>query len=250
MSFGTRRIGRKKAPRQRHEPSWDPRTVVEERGRLVFRLAGVAFLVLLASLVSMEPAAAQEESGFLFGTPKGTLALKVGYSVPRAGSDLFDFTREQLTVDENDFNGASVSGELGIRISERLDLTASLGYAGSSIRSEFRDWVDESDLPIEQETQFDMVPLTFGFKTYLNERGRRIGRLAWVPDDNKINPYAGAAVGVTWYRFEQFGEFIDFETLDIFGDNFYSAGSAATVHLLGGVDITVSPRLYFTGEAR
>ncbi len=193
---------------------------------------------------------AAQDPGFLFGTPKASFVLKVGYSVPRAGSDLFQFTQDELTVEDGDFNGAHVAGELGLRISERLDLTASVGFSESRTRSEFRDWVDEADLPIEQETRFSTVPLLVGFKTYLNQRGRRIGRLAWVPDENKVNPYLGAAVGVTWYQFEQFGEFIDFETLDIFPDNFYSDGSAPTVHVLGGVDVTLSPRVYFTGEAR
>ena len=220
------------------------------RGRLfvervfVFGVALVAFTGLGAT-----DAAAQQE-GFLFGTPKGSLALKVGYHIPRAESDLFVFTQDELTVDEGDFNGFGLAGELGVRISERLDLTASVGFSESRTRSEFRDWVDESDLPIEQETRFSTVPLTVGFKTYLNERGRRVGRLAWVPSENKVNPYVGGAVGVTFYQFEQFGDFIDFETLDIFPDNFYSEGSAPTFHVLGGVDVSLSPRVYFVAEGR
>ena len=209
--------------------------------------------VLGAVLALVGPGSTQlaaQDSGFLFGTPKGTLALKVGYSIPRASSDLFTFTQDELTVDAADFNGVGLAGELGFRISERLDLTASVGFSESRTRSEFRDWVDESDLPIEQETRFSMVPLTVGFKTYLSQRGRRVGRLAWVPSENKVNPYVGGAVGVTWYQFEQFGDFIDYETLDIFPDNFYSEGSAPTVHVLGGVDVTLSPRVYFTAEGR
>lgn len=216
----------------------------------ILAVVGATGLALLAGLVVVQPASAQGDPGFLFGSPRGSLALKVGYSVPRADSELFHFTRDELTVEKSDFNGVSIAGELGIRISERLDFTAALGYAASRTRSEFRDWVDESDLPIEQTTHFDMVPLTFGVKAYLNERGRRVGSLAWVPDSQKVNPYVGAAAGVTWYRFEQFGDFIDFETLDIFPDNFFSDGSAPTVHVLGGLDVTLSPRLFFTGEAR
>ncbi|NNM31648.1 MAG: outer membrane beta-barrel protein [Gemmatimonadetes bacterium] len=195
------------------------------------------------------PAAAQDE-GFLFGTPKGSLALKVGYHVPRAQSDLFVFTQNELTVEDGDFNGMGLAGELGVRISERLDLTASVGFSESRTRSEFREWEDESGFPIEQETRFSVVPLTVGFKTYLGSRGRRVGRLAWVPSENKVNPFVGGAVGVTYYQFEQFGDFIDFETLDIFPDNFYSEGTAPTVHVLGGVDVTLSPRVYFTAEGR
>lgn len=212
------------------------------------RVLGVATLGFLVA-GSIQPASAQRDPGFLFGTPRASLNLKVGYSVPRADSELFDFTRQDLTVQKEDFNGASISGDLGIRLSERLDLTFGLGYAGSFTRSEFRDWVDADDLPIEQETRFHMVPLMVGTKVYLNDRGRTIGNLAWVPQGS-INPYVGVAAGLTWYRFEQFGEFIDFETLDIFPDNFISDGTAPTVHILGGADVSVTPRLYFTGEGR
>ena len=70
----------------------------------VFGVALVAFTGLGAT-----DAAAQQE-GFLFGTPKGSLALKVGYHIPRAESDLFVFTQDELTVDEGDFNGFGLAG--------------------------------------------------------------------------------------------------------------------------------------------
>lgn len=211
-----------------------------------FRGAVLAAAFVTASFQAVE---AQQDQGFLFGAPKASLTLRVGYSVPRAGSDLFDFTRNQLTVDQDDFNGAAVAGELGVRMTERVDFTMGLGYAGSVTRSEFRDWVDADNLPIEQQTEFDMVPFTAGFKAYLGQRGRSIGRLAWVPQ-SQINPYVGVGAGVTWYRFEQFGDFIDSETLDIFSDNLLSDGFAPTIQVMGGLDLTLTPRVYFTGEAR
>lgn len=239
-----------RGPRLRRVARIGRRWSEDLRPGLLAMVGGATATALLAGLVLASPASAQSDPGFLFGTPRASLALKVGYSMPRGDSELFQFTQEELTVDENDFNGAAVTGELGIRISERLDLMAAVGYSGSRTRSEFRDWVDEDDFPIEQTTQFDMVPVTVGIKAYLNERGRQIGSLAWVPESQTVNPYVGAAAGVTWFRFEQFGDFIDYETLDIFPDHFLSEGAAPTVHVLAGLDITLSPRLFFTGEAR
>ena len=203
----------------------------------------------LLLLFAFQPVLAQGDPGFLFGAPNASLTLKVGYAIPRADSELFDFTREQLTVDKDDFNGVSIAGELGVRLSERADFTVGLGFTGSNTRSEFREWVDENDLPIQQETTFNTVPLSVGVKAYLFERGRSVGRLAWIPGAG-VNPYVGVAVGPTWYRFEQFGEFIDFETLEIFPDNIYSDGVAFSGHVISGFDVNVSSRVYFTGEAR
>ena len=114
--------------------------------------------------------------------------------------------------------------------------------------SEFRDWVDLDDLPIEQETTLQRVPLTLGLKWYLGDRGRAIGRFAWIPED--VNAYVGAAGGVTFYRFEQEGDFVDYETLDIFFDTFTMTGSTPTAHLYAGVDYSLFPNLLATLEGR
>jgi hypothetical protein len=53
-----------------------------------------------------------------------------------------------------------------------------------------------------------------------------------------------------WYRFTQQGEFVDFQTNDIFRDHLESSGWAPTVQGLAGVDLTLTPRLALTGEAR
>ena len=39
-----------------------------------------------------------------------------------AGSEIFDFTREELTVSKRDFYGPYIGGEIGARINERWDV--------------------------------------------------------------------------------------------------------------------------------
>ena len=51
----------------------------------------------------------------------------------------------------------------------------------SSTQSEFRHWLDNNDLPIQQTTEFQRVPLTASLKMYLGPPGRSIGRFAWIP---------------------------------------------------------------------
>ena len=211
-------------------------------------LAGLALLGLLAA-----PEAHAQSRGFLLGTPKLSMVFKAGFNLPRAGSgngtqSLWDLTREELTVETADLTGMSIGGELGIRASERLDITLSVGYSIAETRSEFRHWVDTDDLPIEQTTEFATVPVTLGVKAYLRERGRAVGRFAWIP--RTWNPYAGVAAGWVNYRFEQWGDFVDYETRDIFNDHFLSTEGGPTVHLVGGMDMQVTSRMMFTGEAR
>ncbi len=220
--------------------------------RLGLSLPVMTGLALMAT-AGASPAAAQQRADFLLGVPKVALTIKAGFAQPRAGSggdtqSLWDLTREELTVDNRDLSGASITGEIAVRASERVDLTFSIGYALSATRSEFRDWVDQDDLPIEQTTEFSTLPLTVGFKAYLLNRGRALGRFAYIP--RTWNPYMGVAGGLVWYRFEQYGDFVDHETLDIFSDRFLSSGRGPTVHLLGGMEVTVNKHVMLVGEGR
>lgn len=205
-----------------------------------------------AALGPVAPAVAAQDRGFLLQAPRMSLAVKAGWGLPRAGGSgpesLWQFTREQLTVETRDFAGFTVGGELGVRLTDRLGLTVAAVRTSAETQSEFRDWVGEDDLPIAQSTRFSTTPLTFGIKAYLWNRGRSVGRFAWVP--RRWNPYLGVAGGVVWYEFRQRGEFVDYETEDIFDDLFLSKDRAPTVHLIGGADVTLRSRVVLTGEAR
>ncbi len=207
-------------------------------------LAGTVGLLVVAAA----PVAAQGGEGFLFKRPSIRLGVRGGYQVARAASDLFDFTRQQLTLDRRDFDAASVGGEIAARLSERADLALTVSFARSRASSEFRDWVDQDDLPIVQETSFLRVPVTVDLRFYPWPRGRRVGRFAWIP--RSWTPFVGAGGGMVWYTFTQEGDFVDFETLEIFQDTFRSDGRAPTVHLFGGVEYSLSPTLVVTLEGR
>lgn len=208
-----------------------------------------AVAALFCWLMLPAPSLAQSGGdGFLFKPPSVTLGVRLGYAMPRAGSDLFDFTTDQLTLDRSDFNAPVIAGELGVRITERVDGTLYVGYAGGQTRSEFREWVDTDDRPIEQVTEFARTSLTGGAKVYLMDRGRRIGRFAWVP--TRWMPFVGASAGLVWYRFEQQGDFVDFETLEIFAERFRSSGTAFTANVAAGLDVALSSRFLISSEAR
>ena len=210
--------------------------------------ARAAVLAAVAALVLPELALAQGGAGFLFKRPSLSIGFKTGYTMPNAGSDLFDFAREQLTLNKSDFNSAYYGGEFAVRTSERLDIVLGLGFARSETPSEFRDWVGTDDLPIEQRTAFWTAPLTLSARYYVSDRGRSIGRFAWVP--RRVSPFVGAGIGMTWYEFEQTGDFVDFETLDIFFDRFSSDGVTGQAHGFAGVDVSVNKNFVLTAEGR
>ena len=198
-------------------------------------------------LLAATPAAAQS-ADFLFRKPSVTFGVRGGWAVPRAQSEIFVFTTEQLTVDRSDLSGFAFQADLAARVRDRLDVVLSVGHSRSTVLSEFRAFVDTDDLPIEQTTLFQRTPVTIGVKAYLRDRGRSVSRFAWVP--SAWAPYVGAGAGLMVYEFTQRGEFVDYETLDIFGKNFQSRGTIPAAHLATGLELSVGPHILATGEAR
>lgn len=207
--------------------------------------AAVALAAFLA------PAAARAQGsgdGFLFRKPVGALVLRGGLAAATASGDLFSFLTDQFTLNKGDFRAPSFGGDLLMNIAPRVDLDFGVSYSGSRNQSEFRHYVDLNNLPIQQTTSLTRVPLSAGARFYLASPGRSIGKFAWIP--TKVVPYVGAGGGMMWYRLRQSGDFIDFQTTDVFPDAFESSGWTPTAHAMAGVDYAVSPRLALTGEAR
>lgn len=225
----------------------------------------VAAVLVIGSLVVMAvPAAAQSGGGaqqtasppplrtspsdFFIGQPHGLLAIRGGWLFANTGTDLYDFISEQLTVDGKDFDTSSISGDFGISLGSRFDVIATIEQAEASIPSEYRDFVDTAGVAITQTTRRQETIVSGTVRMALLPRGRRISRFAWVP--RTFTPYVGVGGGAVRYDFQQYGSFVDYQTLRVFGDDFASKGWAPTAHVLGGADLRLYRRLYLTTEAR
>lgn len=195
-----------------------------------------------------EEASAQGSRDFRFGEPRFSLAFNMGYGIPMADSEIYQMVTTDLTVDKSDFQSMILGGSFGIRLTPRLEASFDLSYGNSNTGSEFRDFVDLDDLPIEQRTKLSWTPMTFSLKAYLWDRGQRVSRFAWVP--GQWTPFVGAGGGWVYYKFRQTGDFVDYDTYEIFYDEFRSDGDAGLFHVLAGAEVSLNPYLYVTGEGR
>ncbi len=206
-------------------------------------------LALLTFLAVPGTAAAQD---FLFRGPVANLTFRGGFNFARAGSELFEFTMEQLTLDKSDFGAASFGVDLGVQLSDRLDVFAGFTHMAAARNSEFREFEEEiSDdvfVPITQRTRFSQTPITGGLRYFLAPRGRQVGRFVWIP--NRVVPYVGAAGGVLSWQFNQEGDWVDYQDLGIFTDRFEADGLAAVAQALAGLDFSVGNRAILNTEAR
>ena len=213
-----------------------------------FHTFGTRLLPALVLAVAL-PVAARAQStgnGFLFGAPMGSLTIRGGYANASAGSDLFAFSTDQLTLNRRDFSSPTVDIDLAFRTGARTDVVFGGSFAGTSKGSEFRHFVDQNNAAVRQNTTFQRVPLTISLRHYLTSRGRSVGNFAWVPA--RFTPFVGLGGGATWYRFRQSGDFIDFKTNNVFPSTLESSGWAPTARAMAGADYTLSPRLALTGQ--
>lgn len=207
------------------------------------RIAVGVFLAL-----SMPVYARAQSNGFLFKQPRFSVSLRGGLAVPRAQSDVFTFTSEQLTVDRGDFKSFAMGIDLGMRVVDWTHLILSIDNSRAFHRSEFRDYIDNEDLPIEQATKFARLNFSLGIKQYVMSPGRAIGKFAWVP--TRLAPFVGAGAGAMRYTFHQYGDFVDFDDLDVFSAQFESTGWTGTAHARAGVDYSLGSFAALTAQGR
>ena len=190
----------------------------------------------------------QQDPDFLFDQPAGSFGVRGGWTWKRADSDWYPFVGEQLTIAEGAFNAPALGIDVSMAVAPRADVVIGLDYSSRAVESEYRDFVDNNRLPISQRTELRSTNITGSLRVALTDRGRQVGRFAWVP--RKVVPYVGAGGGVYWFELKQAGDFVDFLDLSVFTDSFESTGWTPSGHVFGGADIALHRRILLTVEAR
>lgn len=216
------------------------------RWRRVFGRAAMA--ILFATLGAEAQAGGGQ--GFLFRESGSSITLYGGVNLPGAGGDLFRYATEEFTLDRSGFRAPAIGVDLAFVLGPRTEILFGITPASSRVASEYRNWVDGDDRPIEQTTAFNRAPVTASVRYYLVERGRTIGSTAWIPA--RVVPFVGLGLGTMRYRFEQVGDFVDFRTdpPNVLPDRLTSSGWAPVAQASGGMQLNLSPRLLLTTEVR
>jgi opacity protein-like surface antigen len=195
-----------------------------------------------------EDPAGQANLDFHFSEPILTLGIRGGYGFNRSYGEIYGFLTDLLTLELSDFDGPVIAFDGSVRLTAWLDCVLGMEVSVSSTESEYRDFVYQSNAPIEQRTTLTQVPLTFSLKLYPMNRGRKIGRYAWVR--SRFVPYVGGGVGATWYELFQEGDFVDFQTLEIFEETFLSNGWSFSSQAFLGLDVKLTRTIGLVVEGR
>ncbi len=212
--------------------------------------AAATALGFLAFAFMAGPVGAQAGSGdgFLFKAPAATLTVHGGFAQPLASGGVFSLARRELTLGRSDFASGNFGFDLTIAVAPRYEVVLGVDRSGSRTRSEYREWLDNNDLPIEQTTQLARVPITASVRYFLADRGRKVGSVAWIPA--RFVPFVSLGGGVMKYKFQQVGDFVDLQTLNVFGENLSTTGWAGVVQAGAGAQWSLNQRVNLTGELR
>lgn len=197
-----------------------------------------------------QPPDSRDRPDFLFGQPRGIIGLSGGWLRAEGGKGgLLRFFRDELTIGERGYDSLLFRFAFGAALSPRVDLVFDVDVSRSRAVSEYREFTEDG-LPIAQTTELTQAPLNAGVRFWVAPRGRRVGRLAWVP--NTFAFHVGVGGGARRYHLAQFGDFVDAADfhLPIYSDRYESRGWAASAHATAGVSLRLSRRVFAVADVR
>jgi hypothetical protein len=166
------------------------------------------------------------------GYAQQSVNLYLGGFVPRSfeardNNDVL-LNNDFLSFDMKDFNGVTVGGEWLIGLGENFDAGLGVGFYSKTVPTIYSDYLNFNGDEIEQDLKLRVVPFTATIR-YLP-----LGR------SDAFEPYIGAGVGVLRFRYEETGDFVDFnDNRAIFRDTFRGTGAATGPVILGGARFPV-----------
>ncbi|MBN2134388.1 MAG: hypothetical protein JW737_01530, partial [Acidobacteria bacterium] len=124
-----------------------------------------------------------------------------------------------------------------------VDMGVSFGWT----TTEYADYVDEYNMPIETDIQLTIVPIEVGLRINPIGRSHEVGQFN-AKTKNAIIPYVGGGVGLYIYDYIEFGDYIDFYNDYIVYAEFESTDVAVGFFVVGGLEIPIGPDMSLLAE--
>ncbi len=209
-------------------------------------------VLVLASVALVAAVGTSAQAG-----PRGdgevAFQVRLGGFFPDADSDFWDDPIEgdgvfnAFTLDDSDFNDGVFGFSLVNGFNNYFEAGFNVDFFDAENVSAVRGFVDQDGFPILHDSRLRMVPLSIDLRVLPTGRygarggGRFVSRPVF---------YLGGGIGVTYWEYEEIGDFVDQTTDEIFFDRFIDSDWAFTTHALAGLEFPVAPTwsLFFEGR--
>jgi hypothetical protein len=172
-----------------------------------------------------------------------SLQVRFGGFFPRAHSNLFSDVSELYTVDKEDWHGFTGGAEFTFEPDDHVELGLHVDGYSRTLDTNYRNYTRPGGREILQSLRLTLVPLG--------------ATLRLLPTDRyaTLQPYVGVGPDLIFYKYEEFGDLIDFQSpdqdnLDIFSDHLVSEDVAFGFHVVGGLRVRLGHDFSVLGEAR
>lgn len=194
-----------------------------------------ATVVLTLALLGALPAATSHA---------GSLDIRGGAFFPRAKSNLFDddaqlYQKDGRALKRSDWTGGTGGVQFNKGIADNVELGFSVDVYDRTLHTSYIEFVSASDREIQQSLRLNIVPVGVSLRFGPTRRGQ-------------LSPYLAIGGDLLFYRYEEFGDFIDFntESRPVINDSFVSKGVAPGFHVAGGIRVPISDDFGITAEGR
>lgn len=179
-------------------------------------------------------------AAFIFAAalPAQQINVKFGYIMPFQSSDLWDDNIYNLAYEKADFNALNFSIEYQHQFHRNFSFYVEGGRYKRTVNSEYRDYEYQDGSPIVQSMHLDLTSLEMGIKINL------------LPSRSRFSPYIGAGAGLYFWKYEQYGEFIDFDEFEVYDG--FADQEAVTLgfHVKGGLSMRINRSFGLLLEAK
>jgi hypothetical protein len=194
-----------------------------------------ATVVLTLALLGALPAAKSHA---------GSLDIRGGGFFPRAESNLFVddadlYQKDGRALKRSDWHGFTGGAQFNQRIANNVEVGFSVDGYERTLQTSYRDFVGASGREIRQSLKLEIVPVGAFLRFGPTRRGA-------------FSPYLAIGGDLIYYRYQEFGDFVDFatESHPVINDSFLSEGVAPGFHVAGGVRVPVGDDFSITAEGR
>ena len=150
-----------------------------------------------------------------------------GFRVLNVTSELFAANEFDFGITDDDFRTSGFGFEFDFAVMPRVDISIGFDNGDAETFGSYLDLVYEDGREIEHEARLAMTDLSLGVRL------RLLGGAA------RVRPYLIGGVSGTYYRYTEIGDFVDFETADIYYDLFEETSFLPGFFAGAGADVAV-----------
>jgi hypothetical protein len=204
--------------------------------------------IISALIITLCSAAAGYAEMYRYGSSEGLdMTIKGGYYMMRGESDLWQYNSEIFIYEPSDLNGFAIMVGLNYHLNSFITFSIEVGGSYAHTYTQYRDYVDEFDMPIETDIELSVVPIEVGLKFNILGRGKYIGRFD-AYEKNPIIPYIGGGVGMYLWNYTEYGDYIDFANDEIVYAEFEADRVSFGAFVVAGLEIPMGRRFGFLME--